>query len=72
MTVSELRKKLKGLKGDMPVYISDHDHGEYETNGSLGSVKVINHSNMDEMDLKSHRRDGFEIKHGDYLSLKAG
>jgi hypothetical protein len=33
MTVADLRKALKGVRGKTPVYTRDHDHGEYETNG---------------------------------------
>lgn len=72
MTVSELRNNLKGLSGDMPIYISDHDHGTYETNGNLRSANVVDHADMSDEDIRRHKYNGFEIMKGKYLSLRVG
>ena len=70
LTVSQLRQKLKGLDGKLPVYISDHDHGTFETNGKLGNVNKLNQEDMDDLD-KNSLDDVFKIK-GTYVSLRVG
>lgn len=52
MTVSELRKALKGIKGDTPVYMADHDHGTYETNSLVNRVMLIDQKNADDWEIK--------------------
>lgn len=62
MTVSELRKALKGINGKLTVYSQDHDHGVYETNGRVSSVSVIDQKNMEDWEKKNfdpvHKRKG--------------
>lgn len=70
MTVGELIKKLKGLDGNLPVYISDHDHSEWETNGKLNSVYKVNQKDMDKWN-KKHLDPIFKIE-GEYLVLRVG
>lgn len=47
MTVSELRKYLKGVPGSMPVYIADHDHAEFEVNSIAGYAEVMDKRDAD-------------------------
>ncbi len=42
MTVSELRKLMKGVPGNLKVYIRDHDHSRYEYNGAAGHAEIVN------------------------------
>lgn len=60
MTVSELRKALRGLRGDMDVYTRDHDQTWYETNADVRSVEVVSRREMDDYERGQARRD-----HGD-------
>lgn len=63
MTVSDLRKALKGVKGTLDVYTRDHDHNEYEVNGLTNSAGVIDQKNMDEherMRQKKGRGNGYK------------
>ena len=53
MTVSELRKKLKGINGKLPVYIADHDHGEYDVNSIANQVFIVNRDEMSNWDKKN-------------------
>lgn len=41
MTVAELIKKLKKMPKDAKVFNKDHDHGDYETNGSTRVVDLV-------------------------------
>lgn len=51
MTVGELKQKLKGVPDNLQVYISDHDHGTYETNGKLGFVSVLDQKDKSETEI---------------------
>ena len=70
MTVSELRKKLKGIDGNIEIYISDHDHGTYETNGKLKDLRILNQKDMSDWD-KQNLDEIFKIK-GTYVSMRVG
>ncbi len=67
LTVSQLRKKLKGIDCKLPVYIADHDHGTYETNGRLSFVRVVNQA-----DNEIERIEPQFIIKGKYLVLRVG
>lgn len=70
MTVSELRKKLKGVNGDLPVFVSDHDHGRYEWNGKVGDVLLLNQRDMDDFERKALDKNFAII--GNYISIRVG
>lgn len=73
MTVSELIKALNGVPGNLPVYIADHDHGDYETGGKASFVDVKDQSEADEEGkayLNSKQGNAFKIK-GKYLVIKS-
>ena len=65
-TVGQLRKALKNLPANMPIYVSDHDHGTYETNGPLHVAEV-----KDQAEAEPWRpiEKDFEIE-GPYLNLR--
>lgn len=70
MTVAELRKELRGIPGDMPVYIADHDHAEWETNSIAGCVFVVNQTTLSNNDRRELDKDpNFKIK-GKYLVIR--
>lgn len=70
MTVGELKKALRGLPNDMIVMCADHDHAEWETNGTPSSAGVVNQKYMsDYAHQELEKNDGvFKIK-GDYFLL---
>lgn len=63
LTVSDLRKALKGLKGNTPVYVSDHDHGKYETISKAYRAEKLNQEEADPWDEVD---EDFKIE-GDYF-----
>ena len=64
MTVSDLRKQLKGVDGKLIVYTADHDQSEYETNGIVNFAFVVDQSE-NEYDVE----DIFKIE-GKYFVLR--
>lgn len=66
MNVSDLRKAIRRLDGNMPVFIADHDHGEYEYNSIAGSAKVMNQDGKTASQEIGHE---FIIE-GDYLVIR--
>ncbi|MGR3177271.1 MAG: hypothetical protein ACUZ8E_04375 [Candidatus Anammoxibacter sp.] len=54
MNVSELIKELKKMPKTAEVYCADHDHSEYETNGSLFSVVLTEKEYANEYDEKEN------------------
>jgi len=72
LTVGDLKKALRGLPKDMPVYTQDHDHAEWETNGLAGWCGVRNQLDMDDYaqeQLSKDKDDCFKID-GDYFVVK--
>lgn len=65
MTVSELRKALKGVNGKLEVFTRDHDHNTFETGGLVRSAKVIDQKEMDDWERK--RLDPIFIKNKKYF-----
>lgn len=53
MTVKQLIKELKKMPPDTIVYWADHDHGQYEFNNVVGSVELIDRSNMDDYEKEN-------------------
>jgi hypothetical protein len=60
MIVADLRKALKGVRGNLEVYTRDHDHGKYETNGLARCGEVINQKEMNNWE-REHLDDIFKI-----------
>lgn len=54
MTVKQLIAKLKKVPQDLTVYISDHDHSEWEVSGSVRNVTLVNKSDMSFDEFKNH------------------
>ena len=50
MTVHKLIKELQKLPKQLKVYQADHDHGKFETSGSINQVILINKEEMDEFE----------------------
>lgn len=48
MKVKDLIKQLECLPQNLEIYWADHDHGEFETGGKAGEVKLIDKKNMTE------------------------
>ena len=57
MRVKDLIKQLEKLPKNLKVYKADHDHGTFETSGSVNVVELIDKSNMTEYDVKAMFRD---------------
>jgi hypothetical protein len=43
MKVHELIKELKKMPKDSEVYVQDHDHSEYEYNGRVKGVRLLDY-----------------------------
>ncbi len=71
MTVSQLRKALKGINGKMEVYLCDHDHGTYEYNGKLGCVMKVNQKD-NKNEYRTKQDDEIFTAKGTYLTLRVG
>lgn len=57
MKVRELIKQLRKMPQNATVYCADHDHGEYEVNGCLRSVRLYDKQDVDEYDRQSDQFD---------------
>jgi len=70
MTVKQLIKQLEKMPQNLQVYVSDHDHSEYETNGEVGDVTLIDRSNAGDIRKYGYvsysgiiDKDGYISKH---------
>jgi len=50
MTVQELIAELQKMPRDIEVYRADHDHGRFETAGSVRRVELIDKNDMTKYD----------------------
>jgi len=72
LTVGKLKKLLKGIDDKTPIYLSDHDHSEWETNGRANDVELINQDDFDDWTKAKLETDyQFKIK-GNYLVIRIG
>lgn len=70
LTVGKLKKALKGLPDNTPVYTQDHDHAEYETNGLARYATLMNQKDATDYQRKQQDLDGdFKIE-GPYLVIR--
>ncbi|HYD90495.1 MAG TPA: hypothetical protein VEA37_03290 [Flavobacterium sp.] len=70
LKVKDLIKKLKKFDGDLPVYIADHDHATFETNGQAYSVHIVDQKNMDKA-AKARQKEFYKIE-GEYIIISVG
>jgi len=70
-TVKQLIKELKKCPQDALVFGADHDHGTYETAGTIGQVYVVNQQEAKEKGISDalSLEDIFEID-GTYVCLR--
>jgi len=70
LTVGELKKALKGINNNVPVFNVDHDHSEWETNGAAGYAELRNQNNMSNYAKECLEKDDgiFKIK-GNYFAI---
>ena len=72
LTVGQLKKALKGIDDKTPVYLADHDHSEWETNGQANRVEVINQKEFDQWTQDRLNKDSqFKID-GNYVVIRVG
>jgi len=72
LTVGQLKKALKGIDEKTPVYLADHDHLEWETNGQANRVEVINQKDFDQWTQDRLKKDSqFKID-GTYVVIRVG
>ena len=72
LTVGKLKKLLKGIDDKTPIYLADHDHSEWETNGTASDVRIVNQNDFDEWTQKRLEKDEqFKIK-GTYVVISVG
>lgn len=72
LTVGQLKKALKGIDDKTPVYLADHDHSEWETNGQADRVEVINQKDFDQWIQDRLKKDNeFKID-GNYVVIRVG
>lgn len=71
LTVKQLIKELQQCPPNAKVYRADHDHGMYETAGSIGEVNVLNQQKAKrDNEVGIHgMEDIFDIK-GTYVCLR--
>jgi len=70
MTIKELRKKLRGLDENMQVFIANHDHSEWETDGLAVGLDVRNQD--DYIEELTNERDSAQPKiDGDYVVINS-
>lgn len=68
LTVGDLKDQLFHVPDKTPVYIADHDHGDFETNSRAFSVALLNQKNAAKTGQKISKE--FVIN-GDYLVIHA-
>ncbi len=72
LTVGQLKKALKGIDDKTPIYLADHDHSEWETNGQANRVEVINQKDFDQWTQDRLKKDSqFKID-GTYVVIRVG
>jgi hypothetical protein len=72
LTVGQLKKALKGIDDKTPIYLADHDHSEWETNGQANQVQVINQKDFDQWIQARLKKDSqFKID-GNYVVIRVG
>lgn len=49
MKVSELRKILKNVPGDLDIYTADHDHDDFEVNGLVSYAMIIEYTEQNKL-----------------------
>lgn len=54
MTVKQLISKLNKMPQNLKVYMSDHDHSEYETSSPANGVFFVDQSDMTTSDIDRH------------------
>lgn len=65
MNVGELKRLLHGVPNGTPIYIKNHDNGNYENAGIVTDAQYLNqHNSNDEIE------DCFKID-GDYFVISA-
>ena len=70
LTVGQLKKALKGIDDKTPIYLADHDHSEWETNGQASSIDIVNQKNFDQWIQDRLERDSeFKID-GNYVVIR--
>lgn len=67
MKVSQLIKELKKMPKNAQVYNVDHDHGEYEVNGSTRAVKLVEKQYAHELEERS---DSYEDMPDVWVSIR--
>ena len=68
MTIKELRKKLRGLDENMKVYIANHDHSEWETDGLASNADIRNQDDF-KGELLDEPDNSQPTINGDYLVI---
>lgn len=64
MTVKQLIAKLKKMPQGLPIYIADHDHGQYETNSIVGTCEIVDKEDMDESEKERTTEKFYEAFNG--------
>ena len=55
-----------------PIYLADHDHSEWDTNGAANDVRIVNHEDFDKWTQKGLEKDyQFKIK-DTYVFISVG
>lgn len=69
LTVKQLIKELQKCPPNAKVYRADHDHGLYETAGTVGQVEVLNQQKDENSWYAEGMEEEFYIK-GTYVCLR--
>ena len=72
LTVGKLKKALKGIDDKTPVYLADHDHSEWETNGRASIVELINQKDFDDYIQGEIEKDSCFKIDGNYIVIRVG
>lgn len=63
LTVKDLRRALKGVPGNTPVFTADHDHGKYEWNSRARTAELVNQLGVERV------QEEFKLK-GNYFVIR--
>lgn len=65
MKVGDLKRLLNGIPDNTPLYVKNHDNGEYENSGQVAYAAYLNQHNAHSKIDDCHKIDG------DYFIISA-
>lgn len=70
MKVKDLIKELQKMPKNADVYTADHDHSEWEHNGKVRYLELVNQNKLDQYAKEKLDRDSFFKIKGTYVTIR--